>query len=474
MLTFEDLAALSQDEKARADFVLKLIGEYQASPAYKTAVEAQAYYDGENPTIMRYEKILYDMAGRAHVDMWTANHKIASAFFTFVIDQEISYLLGNGVLFGQDGTKDRLGEDFDQEMMDALEAARIGGTAYGFWNLDHVEVFTALEFAPLYGEETGALMAGVRFWQLAADKPLRATLYEPDGYTEFIKRKGQDLLILRPKRAYKQRIQGSQADGQQIVDGENYAGFPVVPLYANKSHKSALIGRRNTIDALDLATSNMVNNVDEGSLIYWVLTNCGGMDDLDDARFIERLKTLHVSHADGDAGASATAHTVEAPFEGTKVTIDMLEDRLYADFQAFDAKSMTAADMSATAIRAGYTRIDLKTDKIERQMTRFILGLLNIAGIKDKPSYQRNRLLNEMEETQKYTMQAQWFDDDYIRQKLLALNGDIDMLEEISKRMDAEDANRLKDLEKRLKEMEAQGEENGRENSNGNIGGATA
>ena len=51
-------------------------------------------------------------------------------------------------------------------------------------------------------------------------------------------------------------------------------------------------------------------------------------DDLDDAKFIERLKTTHVSHADGDNGAKAEAHSVEAPFEGTKVTIDDLEDAL--------------------------------------------------------------------------------------------------------------------------------------------------
>jgi hypothetical protein len=227
-----------------------------------------------------------------------------------------------------------------------------------------------------------------------------------------------------------------------------------VPLYANKAHKSALTGKRNTIDALDLANSNMVNGVDEGNLIYWVLTNAGGMDDLDDAKFVERIKTMHVAHVDGDAGTNATAHTIEAPFNGTKVTIDTLTERLYEDFQAFDAKSMTAADMSATAIRAGYTRLDLKVDKIEREVTRFVNGILAIAGIDDEPSYQRNRLINEIEETQKIIMQAQYFDPEYIRQKLLAINGDIDMLDEINKRMDAEDADKLREAEARLSALE--------------------
>ena len=42
------------------------------------------------------------------------------------------------------------------------------------------------EFAALQDEETSAIRAGVRFWQLADNKPLRATLYEEDGYTEYV------------------------------------------------------------------------------------------------------------------------------------------------------------------------------------------------------------------------------------------------------------------------------------------------
>lgn len=42
------------------------------------------------------------------------------------------------------------------------------------------------EFVPLHDEEDDALKAGIRFCQIAPDKPLRMTLYELDGYTEYI------------------------------------------------------------------------------------------------------------------------------------------------------------------------------------------------------------------------------------------------------------------------------------------------
>lgn len=445
MKTYQDLLQLGEDERERMDFVLDVINEHKSSLEYRYAMDAQLYYNGENPTINRYEKLLYDSAGRAHVDMWTANHKIASAFFSFVIDQEVSYLLGNGIRFANEDTKERLGPNFDESAQDALEAARISGVSYGFWNLDHLEVFTFPEFAALKDEEDGWIKAGVRHWQIDADKPLRATLYELDGYTEYIKRKGEEMTVYKEKKPYITVVTRSDADGEQISDGENYNGFPIVPLYANKQHRSALVGKRNTIDALDLANSNMVNNVDEGNLIYWVLTNCGGMNDLDDVEFMNRLKTIHVAHADGDAGSSATPHSIEAPFEGTKATIDMLLNRLYDDFQAFNSAAVTASNQSATAIKASYVPLDLKADMIERQVTRFINGILSLAGIDDKPTYTRNQIINKTEETQRIIMQAQYFDEEYIRKSLLTINGDIDQYEEIVERLDSEDIDRLSD-----------------------------
>lgn len=317
--------AVGENEQARIEFVRSTINEHRESTAYKTAVDAAAYYDGLNPTINRYEKIIYDMQGRSHTDMWTANHKLASRFFGLAVDQEVSYLLGNGVTFAEKETPKKLCPDFDQEVMDAAREAKIAGVSFGFWDLTHLRVFSLLEFVPLYDEEDGAMKAGIRFWQVAQDKPLRATLYELDGFTEYFQPKNKDMSVLQEKRSYKLVIRKAEVGETEIYDGGNYPSFPIVPLKNNKRCLSEIAGKRNTIDALDLASSNMVNNVDEGNLIYWVLSNCNGMDDLDDAKFVERLKTTHVAHANGDDGAKVESKTIEAPYEGTSSTIDMLK-----------------------------------------------------------------------------------------------------------------------------------------------------
>lgn len=436
------MLAAGKSEQSRIAFIRAAIMEHRGSPAYRTAADAELYYSGLNPTINRYEKVLYDLQGKAHKDMWTANHKIASQFFGFAVDQTVSYLLGNGVTFGDESTGKKLCADFDQEIMDAARSAKIAGVSFGFWDLDHLRVFSLLEFVPLYDEENGALMAGIRFWQIAPDKPMRATLYEPDGFTEYFQEKNKSMDVMKPKRSYKLLIRTAPVGGSEIYDGGNYPGFPVVPLKNNRMCLSEISGSRNTIDALDLATSNMVNNVDEGNLIYWVLSNCGGMDDLDDVKFVERLKTLHVAHADGDDGAKATPQTIEAPYEGTNTTIDMLKRKLYEDFQCFDASAITAGNQTATAIKASYVPLDLKTDKFEAEVTRFVVEILRLAGIDDQPSYTRNQIINKTEETQALLLGAQYYDDEYITKKLLTINGDIDQYEAMMERRSAEDLGR--------------------------------
>ena len=446
MKTYEDFLAVGEDEKERMNFIRASVNDYIQSDDYLMAQNAFLYFNGENPTINHYEKLIYDFAGRAHVDMWTANHKIASSFFGLVINQEVGYLLGNGIRFGSEAIKKRLGPTFDEDVQDALEYARIGGVSYGFWNQDHIDIFRCTEFLAFPSEETGEIMAGLRFWQLDKNKPWRYTLFEIDGYTEYIQRNGSEMEIFREKRPYKIRRVMTQAEGEISVDAENYPSFPIVPLYSNKLHKSALVGKMNTLDALDLVCSNMVNNVDEGNLIYWVLKNAGGMDDLDDAEFIRRVKTLHVVHTENGM-TEATPATIEAPFEGTQSTIDMLGKKLYDDFQAFNSAAVTASNQSATAIKASYIPLDLKTDMIERQVTRFVKGILALAGIDDEPTYERNQLINKSEETQNIVMQAQYFDNEYVMKKLLAINGDIDQFEEIAKRKAEEEIKRGLDLQ---------------------------
>ena len=442
MKSYQDLIAASENEAAKMAFVFAAITEHKGTEPYIIALDAEQYYRGLNPRITKYEKIIYDMRGDAHVDKWTPNHKIASNFFNFAITQENQYLLGNGATFTKDDTKAKLGNDFDTRLQDLGKKALVGGVAFGFFNLDHIDTFSLLEFVPLYDEENGALRAGIRFWQVSPDKPMRATLYEEDGYTDYI-RANDKSAMLHEKRPYKLKVRTSEADGEEIYDGENYPTFPIVPLWGNDKKQSELVGRQGTIDAFDLLNSNLVNNLDEANYIYWVLTNCGGMDEMDDAKFIEQLKTTHVAHADGDSGATAEAHTIEAPYQASESAIQTIQRRLYEDFMCLDVNSLSAANKTATEIKAAYQPLDSKCDMYEYCVIEFVQKILELAGIDDKVTFTRSKVINKSDEINTLLAAQAYLDDETIVEQVCQILGIADKTDEIIRKRRTEEQSRF-------------------------------
>lgn len=442
MKSYQDLIAASENEAAKMAFVFAAITEHKGTEPYIIALDAEQYYRGLNPRITKYEKIIYDMRGDAHVDKWTPNHKIASNFFNFALTQENQYLLGNGATFTKDDTKAKLGDDFDTKLQDLGKKALVGGVAFGFFNLDHIDTFSLLEFVPLYDEENGALRAGIRFWQVSPDKPMRATLYEEDGYTDYI-RANDKSAILHEKRPYKLKVRTSEADGEEIYDGENYPTFPIVPLWGNDKKQSELVGRQGTLDAFDLLNSNLINNLDEANYIYWVLTNCGGMDDIDDAKFIEQLKTTHVAHADGDSGATAEAHTIEAPYQASESAIQTIQRRLYEDFMCLDVNSLSAANKTATEIKAAYQPLDSKCDMYEYCVIEFVQKILELAGIDDKVTFTRSKVVNKSDEINTLLAAQAYLDDETLVEQVCQILGIADKTDEIIRKRRTEEQSRF-------------------------------
>ena len=446
MKTYQDLQA-SID---KATFVLEAIREHRASTMYKIAYDAEQYDRKRNVTILSYQKLLYTLSGRAVPDNYSANHKVVSGFFNRFITQQNQYLLGNGVNFENESNKQKLGTDFDIKLQQAGHSALVQGVSFGFpvsedRNINSPRkykliVFKLTEFVPLYDEVNGALTAGIRFWQVDSDKPLRATLYEIDGYTEYIKKKSK-LEVLQPKRSYRQIQVKTKADGTKIYNGENYPGFPIVPLWANPHHQSELVGLREGIDCYDLIKSGFANDLDDASMIYWTLENAGGMDDVSLAQFVERMKTVKAAVVDGDSGAKAEAHTIDVPYAAREAILERIQKDLYRDAQILDVESLSAAQKTATEIRAAYQPMDNKVDQYEYCVLEFLRGIFDIVEIEDNPSFTRNRIANQMEETQMILMAAQYLDDETLLSKLPWLTQE--EIQQILDRKETTDMNRF-------------------------------
>lgn len=438
--TYQDLQAIGDNETLRMDFVRALISSHEGDTMCRIAKIADQYDRHKNVTITQFQKILYTVTGKAVPDNYSANYKLASRFFNRFVVQETQYLLGNGVAWADKNTKNKVGKDFDNKLQKLGKAALVGGVAFGFFNFDHLEVFELKEFVPLYDEENGSLSAGVRFWQIDPRKPLRATLYEIDGYTDYMWKDGQGE-ILHEKRPYILKTVSTPADGEVIYDGENYPGFPIVPLWGNPHHQSEIIGLQEQIDCYDLIKSGFANTVDEASLIYWTIRNAGGMDDVDMAEFVQRIRTLHIATATDEADAQP--QQLEAPYNSREALLDRLRSDLYEDAMALDTKNIANGAVTATQIQAAYEPLNEKVDQFEYCVLDFLYGILEIAGIDEDPSFTRSMIVNASEEIQNVVQAGEYLSEEYKVKIILTLLGDGDKYDEVMKQLSADSYERL-------------------------------
>ena len=437
MITYQDMERALAGGETIMQFVRRAISDHRASAEYCLALTADKYNRHQNVTILQYQKFLYSISGKAMPNTYAANYKLCSNFFNRFVRQQNQFLLGNGVNWTKEDTEKKLGESFESELQDAGEKALVHGVSFGFWNFDHLDVFSLLEFKPLLDEEDGSLKAGIRFWQLDESKPLRATLYEMDGYTEFIWRKEKtDGEVLNEKRKYILKMRGTDADGMEIYDGENYPGFPIVPLWANKYHQSEFVGMRENIDAYDLIKSGFANTVDESSEIYWIIQNAGGMDDIDIAEFLQRLRTTHAVNLDD--GQEIMDKTIDIPVEARERLLDRLRSDMYEDYMALDTKNLASGAVTATQIEAAYEPMNEKADAYEYCVIDFLKHILMLAGIEDNPTFTRSILVNATESINAVLSGAQYLSEDYVTEKILTLLGDGDQAEQVMKDMDGE------------------------------------
>lgn len=445
MKTYQDLRQIGENETNRMQFVKGCISEHKSSDKYRIADTAEKYDKGESVTIEQYQKLLYTISGRAVPDNFSANFKIKSNFFHIFIEQEVQFLLGNGINWEKEGIENIIGKDFDHKSVELTKAALVAGESYGFFNLDHVEVFKATEFVPLYDEENGALMAGIRFWQVSPNKPLRATLYEIDGFTDYIwnnKSETAQAKVLQEKRAYKLKYKMSQVDGLRIYDGENYEGFPIIPMYGNEYRLSRLVGLREKIDGYDLIESGFANDVDDASQIYWTIQNAGGMDDVDLAQFVERMKTVRAAVVSDD-GAKAESHTVEVPYSSREALLNRLEKDLYRDAQALDITNIANGSITATQIKAAYEPLESLCDGLEYQVLSFIDKLLKIAQTENTATFTRSKLVNTTEEIQTIVSAATYLSEDYVTEKIMTILGDGDRVSDVLDKMVEDESKRF-------------------------------
>lgn len=416
MKTYQDLQE-AITKRTLGGFLRSAVREHQGSKAYKDAVDGMAYYNKHNITIEKFQKFLFTLSGNKTPDIWSSDYRLKTLMFRRLVLQEVGYICANGVSIDE---KEKLGTDFDNKLQTAAKLALAQGVAFGYWNLDHLEVFSFADtpgnpgFVPLLDEKTSELMAGIRYWfRETGNKTLfRATLYELDGVSEWAAEGSDDATMITAKRAYILKELRNDLGVVDVCD-ENYTRLPIATLYGNDTHESELVGLRGSIDCYDFIKSGFANQIDDTSGIYWILKNTGAMDDKDLAQFVQRMKSVKATMVDGSDGTAAEAHTLDVPVEARKTMLDILRRDMYEDAQMLDVSALSAAEKTATEISAAYQPQDNKCADFEYFLIDFIRQICAVAGIENpEPAFTWNKVINQAEITSMVLSAAEYLDDE--------------------------------------------------------------
>ena len=459
MITYQEFKATYANGLPTAAGVEAVVQDHKASDDYQLALIADEYDRQKNATIMQYEKYIHTMTGASIIDPYAANHKIPSNMFRRLNVQRTQYSLGNGLSFQDKEIKDKFGKEFDTTVQKIGYAANIHGIAFGFWNLDRLYCFRLTEFAPIYDENTGALLAGVRFWQVNDKQPLNMWLYTVDGIMRFTRKNGgKEATALDTEfKPYVGIVTKTQADGEQLTGGENYPTLPIVPLWGSELKQSTLVGMREGIDAYDLIRSGLANDLTESAFIFWLVNNAVGMDDADKGKLLQELRTKHMGVVENDGsgnGTSITPYTQDVPHEARTAYLDRIKAGLYEDFGGLDVHTI-AAGSTNDHIDAAYQPLDENADDFEYQVIEFVQGLGELQGIEEAdatPIFKRNRISNQLEQTQMVLAAGTYLDDETVIRHLPFIS--VDEVEEILKRKKNADVERYRAQEEELNAMQ--------------------
>lgn len=431
MYTFQDLQECGEDESLRISFVDAAIGSHVASEQYRLAKKAKAYYEHKNPDILLVEKVIYDFVGVPHPDTVTPNHKLLNAYYPLIIDTGTAHLLANGVTFKNEEQKNRLGRNFDGVLRKIFTDARNSGVSYGYFDGENLIHFPFEQFVALPDEYTGTIRAGIRFWRIDPQKPMTAILYEEDGFTVYTEKDGKELTVQQEKRAYTTQKISSDMQGAYAEDSGEASVLPIYPLY-NIQKQSAIVGNVSILTAIDLVNSQLINNISEGDLIYWVLQGYGGMDEVDDANFLAHLLKNHVAHTNNE-GEHIEPHQITVQFQANESGAIRLKQMLYDNMRGVLTEQLSAGNLTATAINSAYTNQRLNTSLLEYEVIEFLYGIFRIAGIPDSEtfSFSYYETINASEQIANVIQSAQFIGDKVSTRLLATYLGVVDSIDEI-------------------------------------------
>lgn len=383
------------------------IKQFQQTPMYKYFVFGEDYYNGCNTNIMLRRKACYvDGAMSLKDNPYQANHKLPSGYLTQVVDQKVNYLLGNGVTFEDKNidlndyvTND---EEFN-EILDAVSteaSAKALGWVYFFKDDGKLKLtqIPAEQVIPVY-DDKGKIVKIIRYYeQMTNDKVIKVALEyteeEVIEYKEIDEKKGYEECNRYAHYFNQKEFNGAKVDETPL----NFTRLPFIPLFNNPKKLSDLYRIKGNIDIYDIVNSDFANNIDDMQEAFYTIKNYAGEGLPEFLAQLKKYKAVPIGE-DGEL----KAQQLEIPVEAREKFLDITDRNIYKFSMSVDTDKLAGGDQTNVAIKSAYANLDLKADKFEKQVRKFLKRVITFINENDNKSYsaevkfERSMIVNKLE-----------------------------------------------------------------------------
>lgn len=397
------------------------------SQAKQDIQAGENYYRGEND--IRNRVIKYWNGSAQVQDLTKANNKVIHPFHKLLVDQKVSYILGNPIKFTTDEKKFQ--DSLNKELGD-------------WWNdIIHQWVLTAsnagVSFLHIYMDENGefdyAVIPSQQCIPVYDSAFQKEIMYMIRYYVMEIQDQDTGIFVQRYKVEWwdKEKVEYFIEDANgffipddtvypnprfhwtsfstatpENVEGNSWGRVPFIELQNNDFRRGDLYAIKSLIDIYDLAISDWANNLEDIQEAVWALTNYGGADA---SKFLSDLKTYKVILLDNDG--AATPQKIEIPYKAREDFLKVVQDNIYHLGQGVNLNIDSTGRTSGVALKYHYIALDLKSQNLVRKMKYalkdFVWFLTSFINLRDKTKYDPESvrftfdfaiLVNELEKIQ--------------------------------------------------------------------------
>lgn len=400
----------------------KLIKQRQESETFAFFAYGEDYYRSRNTEIMNRVKKIYTETTGITTNPFGADHKVPGGHFKRIVMQKVGYLLGNGVIFGEQDQTEELDQYFktsmDEFIIDAglMSSKKAEAWAYAYFKNGQLKFKLIPPEQITYEEdEDGEIIKVLRTYE--KDGEQIELEFTKEGMRRF-KTKGKKTTVEELGHySIDTRFQGEIIEQEQ----RTFKSIPFIPLFNNAERTSDLYDIKNLIDVHDIIVSDFANNIDDMQEAFYTIKGYTG-DAGKLSEFMRQLKQIKVVPigADGDM----KAHQGIIPTEARESLLRILKQEIYETAMAIDLKSLTAGNITNVVIKAMFADLDLKANQFENEIRKFIYGIIDFINENDAKQYkkemnfERSLIINRAEAIDSLIKLRTIYSDQTIREQL--------------------------------------------------------